>query len=155
MRVYLVQHGEAVTKEQDPDRPLSAAGVSDVQKVAGFLSKFEHGVERIVHSGKLRAEQTADILAKELVPMTECAAISGINPNASVEEFESALLRFTADTMIVGHLPFMAKLVSYLLTGKAGSETVAYQPGSVVCLERAAGEHWHLLWMLRPELLRR
>jgi len=30
MRVYLVQHGEAVSKEENPDRPLSEKGAADV-----------------------------------------------------------------------------------------------------------------------------
>jgi len=57
------------------------------------------------------------------------------------------------DTMVVGHLPFMAKLVSHLVTGDDGQIHVAYQPGSVVCLELIEKDNWQINWMLRPELL--
>jgi hypothetical protein len=36
MRVYLVQHGEAVAKDVDAERPLTEKGAEDVKKVAEF-----------------------------------------------------------------------------------------------------------------------
>jgi phosphohistidine phosphatase len=56
------------------------------------------------------------------------------------------------DTMVVGHLPFMAKLVSHLVTGDDSPTLVAYQPGAVVCLELIEKD-WQINWMVRPELL--
>jgi phosphohistidine phosphatase len=55
--------------------------------------------------------------------------------------------------MVVGHLPFMAKMVSYLVTGNEDSNIVAFKPGSVVCLQQDAEEHWQIQWMLRPDIL--
>ncbi|MHC4695325.1 MAG: hypothetical protein ACYTFA_01130 [Planctomycetota bacterium] len=57
------------------------------------------------------------------------------------------------DMMVVGHLPFMAKLVSHLIVSDEAASTVAYQPGTIVCLELTEEEQWHVAWMLRPELL--
>src|SRR5688572_29245639 len=37
MRLYLVQHGEAVPEQVDPQRPLSEAGRRDVQAMARLL----------------------------------------------------------------------------------------------------------------------
>ena len=34
MKLYLMQHGEAESKEQDPARPLSRSGVEQVQASA-------------------------------------------------------------------------------------------------------------------------
>ncbi len=34
MQVYLVQHGLAKSKEEDPARPLTAAGRDEVERVA-------------------------------------------------------------------------------------------------------------------------
>lgn len=64
MKLYLVQHGEAVSKQEDPERPLSEQGTRDVQAMAGFLKHAGIKVVRVWHSGKRRAEQTAIILAK-------------------------------------------------------------------------------------------
>jgi phosphohistidine phosphatase len=56
--------------------------------------------------------------------------------------------------LVVGHLPFMTKLVSHLLIEDEDKLITAWQPGSVVCLQRENGTHWQLNWMIRPELLR-
>ena len=39
MNLYLVQHAEALPKQEDPDRPLSAQGRADIEKVARFVAK--------------------------------------------------------------------------------------------------------------------
>ena len=38
MYLYLVQHGAAVSKEIDPERPLSQEGRAEVRKVASYLA---------------------------------------------------------------------------------------------------------------------
>ncbi|HDD66024.1 MAG TPA: phosphohistidine phosphatase SixA, partial [Nitrososphaeria archaeon] len=62
MKVYLVQHGEAKREEEDPARPLTEEGKREVEDVARFLAELGVRVDRILHSGKLRAAQTANIL---------------------------------------------------------------------------------------------
>jgi phosphohistidine phosphatase len=57
------------------------------------------------------------------------------------------------DAMLVGHLPFMGRLSSWLLWQGEHPESVAFRPGSLVCLEREAEGGWRLAWMIRPELL--
>ncbi len=37
MKVYLVQHGEAESKEVNPQRPLTEQGMRDVQRIAEAL----------------------------------------------------------------------------------------------------------------------
>lgn len=66
MRLYLVQHGEAKKEEEDPLRPLSERGREDVQRVAKYVEKLDIKASIIFHSGKLRAKQTAEILAEKL-----------------------------------------------------------------------------------------
>ena len=39
MKLYLVQHGQAVSKEEDPERPLSEQGREDVRRVATRLGE--------------------------------------------------------------------------------------------------------------------
>lgn len=153
MKIYLVQHGAALAKESDPARPLSQAGRDDVSRVALFLKKAGIAVNKVHHSGKRRAEQTASILAEELQPSGEIEQIPGIAPNDDVEAFVSRLTDWSQDTLIVGHLPFMAKLVAMLLRTHDQQQTIAFLPGSVVCLERTDSGMWQLNYMLRSELL--
>jgi len=150
MKIYLVQHGEAAAKELNPERPLTERGMTDVQRVAWALKQAGVEVKQVIHSGKLRARQTAEILAAEIAPGLQPETSDLINPNDNPAAFD---LQTASDTMVVGHLPFMAKLVSHLVTGDDTYMPVAYQPGSVVCLESTEKDHWQIIWMLRPELL--
>ena len=150
--LYLVQHGEAVTKDVDPDRPLSNDGKDAVTRMTRFLSNAGINIDRVLHSGKTRAKQTAEILAKSIAESGLTEAISGINPNDPVEEFVNYIERLNTPTMVVGHLPFMAKLVSRLLINSDELALVDYQPGSVVCLSNDENSKWIINWMVRPEL---
>ena len=153
MKVYLVQHGEAESKEVNPQRPLTEQGMRDVQRIAEALKQAGVEVNRVIHSGKLRARQTAEILAIEIAPELLLETSDLINPNDNPGGLDLQSDNYNADIMVVGHLPFMAKLVSRLLTGDDDRAPVAYQPGSVVCLELTADDNWHINWMLRPQLL--
>jgi len=154
MKLYLVQHGEAVAKAQDPERPLTSEGERDVRVLAARLKAAGVRVERVWHSGKKRAEQTAKLLAAALLPRgRRPQAISGIDPGAPVAEFCVDADVWQEDTLVVGHLPFMARLVALLVTGDSEREVVDYRPGSVVCLQRSEAGHWVLSWMIRPDVL--
>ena len=55
--------------------------------------------------------------------------------------------------MIVGHLPYLSRLLSALLGVPQERAVVAFQVGGVVHLERDNHEEWRLRWILPPELL--
>lgn len=151
MRLYLVQHGEAVDKTVDPDRPLSGQGEKDVASVASVLACASVDPEKIMHSGKTRARQTADILEAALGARAGAVEVSGIAPMDSVSEFADRVRSGAEATMVCGHQPFMGKLVSHLLSGDEDLQLVDYTPGSVACLERVPGGGWILIGFLRPE----
>lgn len=155
MRLYLLQHGEAVPEEVDRDRPLSRAGRADVEVLAAFLKSADVRPGRILHSGKTRARQTAEGLAAALGPSGGLGVLPGLGPKDPVESVARQVASWVLDTLVVGHLPSMARLTSYLLTGDGEEVALGYKPGSLVCLERSETGAWMLCWMLRPELLRR
>lgn len=152
MRLYLVQHGQAVDKTVDPERPLSEQGREDVATMAGRLSDAGVRVERVWHSGKRRAAETAGLLARAVFGKDAAEAISGISPNDDVTAFAQDADVWDQDTMVVGHLPFMGRLVAHLVTGNAEASLVVFRPGAVACLERDSDGDWLLLWLLRPGL---
>ena len=154
MFLYLVQHGQAVEKTVDAERPLSSEGVADVKGVASFLTRAGAAPGKILHSGKARARQTAEIFAGALGTEADPAEISGIAPLDSVVDFASRASVSAEDTMICSHQPFVGRLVSRLLAGDEALPLVEYSPGSVACLERDAGGKWVLCWFIRPELCR-
>lgn len=153
MKLYLVQHGEACSKEIDPDRPLTDQGRDDIDRMAAFLEQANIRVERVIHSGKLRAQQTAERLANAMAPGVKPETSGFINPNDNPGTFVWQSESWDGDTLVVGHLPFMAKLVSHLLIEDEYRLLAAYRPGSAVCLERIDDAHWQIDWMIRPELL--
>ena len=153
MKLYLVQHAEACTKDVDPQRPLTEQGVQDMARLAARLKHAGIEVGRIIHSGKLRAKQTAESLAQALAPGLELETSGLLNPNDNPKAFDWQSESWDTDTLIVGHLPFMARLVSHLLAEDELRIVAGFTPGSIVCLESHHDGHWQLNWMLRPELL--
>jgi len=152
MKLYLMQHGDALDKSIDPDRPLSKSGRANIDRMARFLAK-QLRVSRVLHSGKTRARQTAEVFSKQISRNTTCEPTTGIAPNDSVEAFTAQLTDWDEDLLVVGHLPFMNKLVSYLVAGTSSANLAAYQPGTMVCLESRQGDQWQIQWMVRPALL--
>jgi phosphohistidine phosphatase len=153
MRIYLTQHGLAVPKDVDPGRPLSQQGREDVRRLAELLDKAGIRVEQVLHSGKTRAEQTAAILSEALLPTGEPQAHAGLGPKDPLEELSPEIAFWTVNTLIVGHLPYLGRLASLLLASDPDRPLLAFQPGSMACLEKEAEGRWILAWMLPPELL--
>ncbi len=155
MHIYLVQHGAAVSKDENPKKPLSDNGREDVKRIASFLARSRLSAARVIHSGKLRALETALLLAEVLGPghLVEEAA-SGLAPNDSTDDFFAAIDGWTEDTIIVGHLPFMSRMAARLVTGDEDETVVHFKPGSVACLGRGEnGGGWTVQWFIRPDLL--
>jgi phosphohistidine phosphatase len=153
MRVYLVQHGESKSEGEDPQRRLTDKGLGEVQNVANFLRPLKMAVDAIWHSGKARAQQTGELLAEAVGSRDRVLQREGLGPNDQVATTREALEQAGGDVMIVGHLPFLGKLVALLVTGSEEKEIVEYQVGSVVCIERRDGGKWKVAWMITPSLL--
>ena len=155
MHIYLVQHGAAVPKDENPEKPLSDSGRNDIKKMASFLARSHVSAARVIHSGKLRALETALLLAEVLGPGNVVEEVeSGLAPNDSTDALFAAIDGWTEDTIVVGHLPFMSKMVSRLVTGNEDETVVHFKSGSVARLERGEnGGGWTVTWFLRPELL--
>jgi phosphohistidine phosphatase len=127
MNLYLVQHGEARLKDEDPDRSLSEKGMTDILKMTAFI-KIHAGfkIDIIYHSGKLRAQQTADAFADQLKPSNGCNQIDGLAPMDNPSNWAAKLMGIHEDLMLVGHLPHLQKLTALLLTGD-DSKTPGFQ----------------------------
>lgn len=153
MKIYLMQHGEALEKDQDPDRPLSADGIAAVKRVAAFLAKSGVHIPQIWHSGKTRAAQTAAILFETLGSDGTCEAHSGLAPKDPPELAGRNLEKQSRDTAVVGHLPQLAFIAGYLLAADPARPCIAFQRGAVACLEHDRSGTWQVAWMVTPHLL--
>lgn len=151
MAVLLVQHGKCLPKDIDPERSLSGEGVSEVEKIATVVRNHKVSVSVIAHSGKKRALQTAEIFAAALHPQEGVVTMDGLKPMDDVQTF-AARLDNSKNTMFVGHLPFMEKLVSFLVAGKEDTGVLKFKNGGVVCLDYSDEKTWFIRWALVPEL---
>jgi phosphohistidine phosphatase len=152
MAIYLSQHGRSAPKEVDPERGLTSEGRAEVERVAKTLADAGISVDVILHSGKARAAQTADVLAAMLKPKEGVQPRKGIDPLDDVRSLADALPT-DGDEMYVGHLPFMERLISYLITGDADRRVVTFQNGGVVRLDwEAEAKRWVIGWTLFPNL---
>ena len=77
----------------------------------------------------------------------------GIAPNDSTRDLRDFIEGISEDLMVVGHLPFMERMVSHLLAGTPDAIAVAFEPGTVVSLDCQESHRWALNWMIRPSLL--
>jgi len=150
MKLYLVQHGEAKSEAEDPQRSLTDQGRREVEQVAQAASRLRLHPSKIYHSGKLRAMQTAEILANALRSPVE--ATPGLNPNDDVRDWADRVSRVKEDLLFVGHLPFLEKLASLLITGDESARPVLFQYGAIVCLEQRGSGRWGVRWILTPEM---
>jgi len=149
--LYLVQHGEAKSKEEDPERSLTEKGRRDVKKVAVWAAQTGLRIEQIRHSGKRRAAETAEIFAKKLNLKKNVSAVSGIAPNDDVEPVASILEQEGQSIMIVGHLPFLNRLASRLLVGNSERTVVRFRNGGVVGLSCDSG-NWSVALLVPGDL---
>ena len=105
MKIYLTQHGDALAKEVDPERPLSDQGQVDVGRVASFLAASGITIAQVWHSGKTRARQTAELLAARLASAAIVEAMEGLGPKDSGDELVRVIENMSADLLVSLALP--------------------------------------------------
>ena len=151
MRLYLVQHGEAKSEAVDPERSLTFRGEEETRKISGAAKRLHIRPSGIYHSGKKRAEQTAGIIARALDLSAQLG--QGLNPNDDVRPWVERISREAEDLMIVGHLPFLEKLASFLVCGDEGAKAVVFRYSAILCLEKKEPGRWAVDWVLKPEMV--
>ena len=152
MALYLIQHGKSLPKDQDPDQGLSAEGKVETQRIAEVAKGYAVKVSRIVHSGKKRARQTAELFAAALSPENGIDTRSDMNPLDDVREFASQL-PMDQNVMLVGHLPFMERLIGFLVCGNPDQLVFKVQNSGVVCLDQVPqADHAVIRWALMPSI---
>jgi phosphohistidine phosphatase len=152
MALYLIQHGKSLPKDQDPDQGLSEEGTTETERIASLTQDYGVSVSQIRHSVKTRARQTAEILARALKPQNNIQEISGIKPMDDVAAC-AAKIDPDENVMLVGHLPFMERITSYLITGSIDQALIKFQNSGIVCLDKdPETQAWVIKWTLMPNI---
>jgi phosphohistidine phosphatase len=149
MEFYLVRHGEAVSQAVNGQRPLTPGGWRDVERIARTAA--ERGIQpgQIFHSGLLRAKQTAEILRESVGPRAGVRESLGLKPDDDPAIAKAELESSTVSLMLVGHLPHMSRLTSFLVAGDIDRELVEFAPATVLGLSYE-DYRWKILWKLTP-----
>jgi phosphohistidine phosphatase SixA len=173
MILYLMRHAEANDKSVDPRRGITSEGRAATENMARYFFRLVGGgspvadgesagaagassanagtaapPQEIWHSDKFRARQTAEIMAVPLGLNEHLVEKDFLQPLDGAMSAEKMLVRFDRPLLIVGHMPFMSRLCSLLLTGNAKTETVTFATSGMVRLDSA--ESWQLLWTVEP-----
>lgn len=151
MKIYLVQHGDSLGKDADPQQSLSPKGISDVTNLGHFLAHNKISIVHLYHSGKRRAEQSAEILASSLTFSKPIELHQGINPLDDINPIADEINRLQDDIMLVGHMPFIDKLIGKLIVLDENKSLAAFVPGTIACLERTDERKWLINWIRRPD----
>ena len=152
MTLYLVQHGQSLSKDVDPDQGLSKKGILETERIAGVAKNYQINVGQILHSIKTRARKTADLFASALNPAGGVKEVDGLKPMDDVASFAASINPDT-NTMLVGHLPFMERMTAYLITGSIDKPVFKFQNSGIVCLDKDPdSESWVIVWTLMPNV---
>lgn len=143
-----MQHGEAVAASVDAEKTLSPKGLRDTRALAEACARHRIEAVEVIHSGKARARQTAELLAKALNLPVHAAA--GLDPLDPVRPFADGCGAMRS-TIVVGHLPFLERLAALLLAGREDPPVLAFQRGGMACLEHTPHGIWCILWTAYPD----
>jgi len=121
MQLLLMRHGEASWQaSQDALRPLTASGVVAVKAKADQLAHRQWLPELIIHSGYLRAQQTA-LLVAERCPDAEIVVAEQWQPDSD----PLTAIRVLEDCstynriLVVTHMPIVARVSGLLCDGRS------------------------------------
>lgn len=160
MHLYLVRHGVAADAgpascPDDASRPLTAEGLEKTRRGARGLLALGIHPEVLFSSPRLRALQTARLIA-EVLGGLKVKSTEELEPDADPRAILKTLAGLApTEAMVVGHLPHLDLLVATALgirrpvtsLKKAGAAAVEWSPGPA-----PSGT---LLWLIEPRQLRR
>ena len=125
-------------------------------KTPGAFALRQSRVLRTIRAGKvarvLKLNTTDPKVAEIFASAMDVSSISetdGLSPNDNVTLLAQKLNINHA--LYVGHLPYLEKLVTYLVTGDENDNIIKFQNSAVICLEKS-DSHFQLRWYLTPEL---
>ena len=98
------------------------------------VERLSEAGRRILHSGKARARQTAEIWGG--LAGAGVAEADALAPNDDPAVWAVRLDGETRDVMLVGHLPHLERLTGLLVTGDADQPVAGFPAGGLVILER-------------------
>ena len=154
--LYLLRHAHAGDPEgwtgDDAARPLSSKGKGQAERLGAFLADTGFRADAIVSSPKLRARQTAELVARHLEMEVRLDERLGGGFDGAAVDAILADLGNPGRVVLVGHDPDFSELLGALV----GSDRVTMKKGALARVDVAgpvtsgAGT---LRWLVPPDLL--
>ena len=157
MEIYLMQHGPALPKEQDPEEGLSPEGEARIRASGQALKKMGVSFDAVLSSPKKRSRQTAAIVAEAVgfkqEKIIETEKVKAMTPPEETVEVLAGLSG-AERVLIAGHLPSVAELASFLLT-EGSKAAVQFEMGGCcrIDVEKLPTHSGRLRWYLLPAQL--
>ena len=160
--LLVVRHGVAGEREDwsgdDDLRPLTEDGIAKMRKAAQGLHTLIERVDILASSPLVRAQQTAEILAKALRYPKGIETVDALRPGQDPKQFFEWLRQHDDSEVIAitGHEPHLSTTVWWLLSERRDPRFELKKGGA--CLLRfddavEAGKA-QLVWLLTPTQLR-
>ena len=160
MKLYLLRHadaGEASAEGYTTDaaRALTPKGIKRTRQLANALRQMEITFDVILSSPLIRAQQTAEIVARSLGSEKQLRLVSQLAPDAALTDtltlIESAGPK-TNSLLLVGHEPNLSRLISLLCTGGTNLGLTLKKGGlcRLELTEVKSGPCATLEWLLSP-----
>ena len=155
-RLYLLRHADAGDPEAwtgpDDARPISGKGEKQSRRLGKLLASVGFEPDAIISSPKLRARQTAEIVAAELGREVTIDDRLAFGLDAVAVEAILFDAGEPAEPVLVGHDPDFSELTAWLI----GAPSFAMKKGALARIDtdrpisRASGT---LRWLVPPDLL--
>ncbi len=134
MRLYIVRHSEAAVPAEGGEQSLTPHGRKQATRRGQSL--LDEDIDCLVHSPKLRARQTAELIHHEIGAgqfLCDDRLVPSSEPSL-VEQLLDELI--VSNVLLVSHLPLVANLAEYFVSGSSAASGFAqYSPTGLVVLE--------------------
>lgn len=153
MKVYLVHHADALPKEKDPQRHISAMGRDQADRVGTRLKALGAAPVRILHSDKQWTIDTAIHVAAKLGASDKVAQTAyPINTGDPIAPFMAEIAACEGDIMMCGHVDYLLRSASQLVCGNEKNKVFEFKPGNgtMVCIE-AESSNWAITYGWRQD----
>jgi len=164
VKIHVLRHGIAVEPgtsgyENDAGRPLIPKGKRQTRQTAAAMKKMGLRFDLILSSPYLRAKQTAEIVAGSLKLKKQLKFSNALAPDGSPKNLIRQLNESRPapeNVLLVGHEPYLSRLVSLLTTG--GTDLMMdFKKGGLCKLEAgklSPDRCATLVWQLTPRQMR-
>jgi phosphohistidine phosphatase len=151
MKLYFLRHAHAEDGKEGSDhkRRLTSKGLRAASNVAKVLSTLKFSPVVVYSSPRVRARQTAEVIAASLGVNIEIRDEMDFGFDAAAVKQLMNAHKPESELLLVGHEPSMSQVI----TGLTGAR-VQMKKGGIACVELVtfAPLQGDLLWLMPPKL---